>query len=192
MIKQFCKYGHRFTSDNTYTRPSNGKRACRICLRKKSKFWRETHPEETKKYLHEWYKKNKEHVKAESKKWGKSNLEQERVRKRMWARENPEAGRRAARKRRALKKSGLGLWHQFEEQLVVLMRRSQKGLCYYCKTPISSELPPQNAQREILEHPQPLSRGGTHGIDNWVLSCFACNARKGDKTLIEFLEILNE
>jgi 5-methylcytosine-specific restriction endonuclease McrA len=85
-----CKNGHAFTEENTYVRPSNGKRACRICLRNKASYWRAKHPD-----------------------------------------------------------------------------------------------------REILEHPMPLSRGGSHGIDNWVLSCFDCNASKGNKTEQEFLEKRN-
>ena len=187
-----CKYGHKFTPDNTYIRPSNGKRSCRICLRRNAKHWRSSHPIEVKQYLHLWYQENKEEVDVRKRQWVINNLEKERERKRKLAKEHPEWSRKAARKRRALKKSQLGLFSDFEEQIIPKIRAFQKECCCYCGILISVNLPAQDPQREVLEHPQPLSRGGVHGIENWALSCFSCNARKGDKTASEFLEILND
>lgn len=186
-----CKNGHDFTPENTYTRPKNGKRSCRICLRENAQSWRRNHPGYYVKYQADWYQKNRDTVDTHKREWVQDNLEKERTRKRNWAKENPEPCRKASRKRRALKKAQLGLWSQFEEQIVRLLRVTQEEACFYCKVKISSDLSPQDPNREILEHPLPLSRGGVHGIENWVLSCFSCNSRKGNKTAIEFGD-LNE
>ena len=36
-----------------------------------------------------------------------------------------------------------------------------------------------------IDHVQPKSKGGEHSWENLVACCFACNNRKGDKTLAE-------
>ena len=189
--KDYCKNGHEFTEENTYVRPSNGKRACRVCARKKANNWRAKHPDKVSAVLHNWYENNKEYVKAANIKWQEANPERYLEAKRDWMRAHPELGRRNARRRRALKKSHLGLWWKFELLIIPLLRQAQKELCYYCSKRVDTNLPPQHPDREVLEHPMPLSRGGSHGIDNWVLSCFECNASKGNKTAVEFLENRN-
>lgn len=37
-----------------------------------------------------------------------------------------------------------------------------------------------------IDHLLPISRGGTHTMDNLTLACRACNAGKSDKTPEEF------
>lgn len=176
-----CKKGHEFTQENTYIYPKSGKRACRICLREKSRSFRKSNPDYYKEYLADWYRKNKSEADARKKKWVEANIERERARKRKLAAKNPEWGRKAARKRRALSKSQLGFGHEMESEMIPLMRALQGGRCFYCYQKIQPDLPPQDPYREVLEHPHPLSRGGEHGIDNWVLSCFVCNARKATR-----------
>lgn len=186
-----CKFGHEFTSENTYIRPSNGKRACRVCLRAKAKHWRVKHPDKVKNLLHKWYEQNKEYVKETNKKWRAQNIEKYRERKRNWARQHPDTMRKLARKRRALKKSQLGLWWELEERIMPALRQVQQNKCYYCGKVMDKNLPAQHPDREILEHPLPLSREGLHGMNNWVLACFECNSSKGNKTEQEFLEKRN-
>lgn len=48
--------------------------------------------------------------------------------------------------------------------------------CYYC-----------NSAWNTRDHLTPLVRGGSNRIDNIVSACLSCNARKGSKTLEEFL-----
>jgi hypothetical protein len=139
--KAYCKNGHEFTDENTYIRPSNGKRACRICLRNKANGWRTKYPDKIKSLIHNWYENNKEYVKATSEKWRKSNPERYREKQRDWLRAHPEIGRKNARRRRALKKSTLGLWSEFELQIIPLLRKSQQNLCYYCSKRVDTNLP---------------------------------------------------
>lgn len=49
------------------------------------------------------------------------------------------------------------------------------GRCYHCGDTIN---PFENLH---IDHLIPLSRGGVDHIDNYVLSCAACNVKKGDK-----------
>lgn len=55
--------------------------------------------------------------------------------------------------------------------------------CYYCKNPLNKE----NVQ---FDHNIPLSRGGTHTVDNLKICCKDCNQLKGTRTAIEFLDFI--
>jgi len=56
-------------------------------------------------------------------------------------------------------------------------------LCYYCRC----EIAPADSH---LEHKRPVSRGGGNHRSNLVLSCSACNLKKGRKTHEEFIKII--
>lgn len=64
------------------------------------------------------------------------------------------------------------------------------NFCYLCETKVADSGVPI---REIYntEHVIPISRGGTHTIDNLRPSCSKCNKSKGSKTLNEYLEVKN-
>jgi len=74
---------------------------------------------------------------------------------------------------------------------------AQKGLCYYCKRPMSMAMKgggqaPISATRD---HRTPISRGGNMTGRNVVAACFACNTLKGNMTEREFwlyVEALDE
>lgn len=47
--KTHCKNGHKFTLENTYTRPSRpGTRECKVCKRANNTAWRRAHKEDSK------------------------------------------------------------------------------------------------------------------------------------------------
>jgi hypothetical protein len=55
------------------------------------------------------------------------------------------------------------------------LRRRFRFRCGYCSVSES------DAGSELtIDHFQPRSQGGTHGPENWVYSCHACNEFKGD------------
>lgn len=62
--------------------------------------------------------------------------------------------------------------------------------CCYCGVEMSFARRPRGAgiapNRATLEHVLPISRGGTHTLDNTVLACHRCNVSKNDKTLEEY------
>lgn len=102
---------------------------------------------------------------------------------REWKQANPDKVRGYIRKRRALNLSQLGLWNHMETQLEPLMYQSQEGKCYYCGDILDWE----NRINSPLEHMTPLTRGGSHGFDNWCISCRDCNLRKHAMTAEEFI-----
>lgn len=58
-------------------------------------------------------------------------------------------------------------WRRYQYRVI------QKGQCYYCKRPIKGVW--------VTDHIIPLFRGGTSAYSNLVVSCWACNDRKGIK-----------
>jgi 5-methylcytosine-specific restriction endonuclease McrA len=59
-------------------------------------------------------------------------------------------------------------------------RAAAGGLCYYCKRGV--------ALGGVKDHVEPVSRGGSDGIENVVLACWDCNAAKSDLSEAEFRE----
>ena len=57
--------------------------------------------------------------------------------------------------------------------------------CYYCGV---TTIP---SAREV-DHKQPLSRGGTHRLENLAVCCPACNGRKYNRTEEEFRCLKNQ
>jgi 5-methylcytosine-specific restriction endonuclease McrA len=55
--------------------------------------------------------------------------------------------------------------------------------CFYCHIEVKRGI------NLHLDHKLPLSRGGSHTIDNLVPACQTCNLKKGTKTVEEFLII---
>lgn len=62
-----------------------------------------------------------------------------------------------------------------------LLWEEATGHCIYCGHPVKLE------EMEV-DHIEPLSRGGSNGMENKVCSCPQCNAAKGGQTLEEFLD----
>lgn len=52
-VKTECKYGHEYTTENTYLDPA-GRRYCRICLRKRASATRRKDPEKAREYVRRW------------------------------------------------------------------------------------------------------------------------------------------
>lgn len=53
---------------------------------------------------------------------------------------------------------------------------NEPKLCVYCGKPCHTDY--------HLDHITPLSKGGTHTVDNFAIACPFCNISKGAKTLI--------
>ena len=55
--------------------------------------------------------------------------------------------------------------------------------CRLCGEAIDAELARRNEQGATLDHIVPLARGGGHTLDNIQLAHYACNRRKGARTV---------
>jgi 5-methylcytosine-specific restriction endonuclease McrA len=56
------------------------------------------------------------------------------------------------------------------------LKKESGGICSYCG---------KRSDDLTADHIIPLSRGGTHTLDNIVVVCRSCNSRKGERTLGE-------
>ena len=95
-----------------------------------------------------------------------------------WRAANQDSVRVYGSRRRA---KAVGADGDFEMADVIRLFEKQNSQCIYCGADISEG-------RHTIEHLVPLSRGGSNAIENVALACRSCNARKGDKTVAEFLE----
>ena len=171
-----CRSGHEYTPENTRI-DKRGSRQCRTCFRIRDR-------DSKKRRLLE----NPQRERLRSAKRYQSNRKKNLERCSQYKKGNPQKVRAWNRSRRARTIAALGLWHQFEIRIEELLYHSQKGLCYYCRHQLDWE----NRKKSPLEHMVPLKRGGTHGINNWCISCEKCNSRKGAKTAEEFILVLSK
>ena len=81
-----------------------------------------------------------------------------------------EIARVRASKRAAMIRENGG---SFDKKHIKGMHAAQRGLCYYCGSPI------QLGSRHLhFDHYMPISMGGRNDLDNMVLACSPCNFRK--------------
>lgn len=75
------------------------------------------------------------------------------------------------------------------ERLVHRLLSAQGGKCFYCPRRISFDRSPRHSRFASKDHFIPLSRGGSAGMSNVVLSCRRCNTQKANRlpTMIELL-----
>ena len=97
-----------------------------------------------------------------------------------WAKNNPDKIRNYNRTQRARRKFALQASESATTQEVKAWIDAQSPVCSYCAIELSSD-------QIQLDHVIPLSRGGSHTIDNFAISCKSCNCSKGNKTLDEFI-----
>ncbi len=196
MPKTHCKHGHEFTEENTYIRPDNKARVCRICVKLRSRKYSKANPEKRRKSQEKWAKENPGLASIRSIKWNDNHPErtrtihqkyymnnQEECRKRneKWNKENTDKCKTYSRRRRACKLQQMGEWPIPEATFIAELLETHP-FCYYCQEPLGDGY--------HIEHMIPLSRGGLHDYRNVVLSCPPCNMRKGTKTAKEFKELL--
>lgn len=69
----------------------------------------------------------------------------------------------------------------FSTEWLIAQRESQSNECFWCGVPLLSG-------SIHLDHVHPLSAGGFHDVANLVLSCGACNLRKGVRNPFAFAD----
>lgn len=119
-------------------------------------------------YQAQWRAVHQEEIKIYRQEYGKNNRKALSDNKREWRRLNPQKFKAEKARRRALEKSAVGVISEQEwaDRLAVY-----DGRCAYCLVVLV----------EITQdHVVPLSRGGSHTIDNVVPACRSCNSKKKD------------
>ena len=160
--------------------------------------WREDNKERVKQYREEYYQEHKETYYEQNKAWRANNVELMRSYRNTWKENNPEAYKEAQRKweqehpernrvkegRRRARKRETQV-EDFTEQQVL----DAYGLtCHICQKEIDIAAPrrtnKEGWERGMhLDHLTPLSKGGTHTLDNIRPAHGLCNVRKAAKII---------
>jgi hypothetical protein len=81
------------------------------------------------------------------------------------------------------------VWLRYRKWFLREYLRSHKTLtCFYCKKGPLKVQSDHDSDLATLDHVKPLSKGGERfHSSNLVVACYACNSRKKDKDLNDFL-----
>ncbi len=93
---------------------------------------------------------------------------------------NPEKKRLANKVAKQNRRDGIG---ELTAEIVERVWEEGDGMCAYCLDPVSLNKDHDNHWR--LEHCTPISRGGTHFLNNLVVACKDCNSHKYMDTVLE-------
>ena len=182
-LKPFSEYYKR------KNRKSGYQPACKKCEIQRTKKWIKENKESVKQrektryyanknILNEqsriYHAENREAINQKRRQKHIENLEHEKEVSRLWKKNNPELVRNQSARRRANKKNN-GEYKLTKKELTKLYSSN----CFYCGKNKSIE----------IDHVIPLSRGGTHSIGNLVSACRNCNARKNNKTIMEWRKL---
>lgn len=139
-------------------------------LIEKSRRWYHEHKQKAAERAKRYSKENKKKVADKKGEWRENNKEKIAEYNRNWWDKNPEKRKEHKSKRRSLKKSAQGN-HTAGD--IKSQYKRQNGKCYYCGKKVNDSY--------HVDHVIPLSRGGSNGPENIVISCQFCNQSKKDK-----------
>ncbi len=97
-----------------------------------------------------------------------------------WKRRNPDRLRELAR-RHSSRRRALQLATTVETFTEADIRALHGDDCYLCDQPIDYDLPFPDPFSPSVDHIVPLSKGGTHTLDNVAMTCLRCNQSKHDR-----------
>ena len=173
--EKLCKKCGEIKNISLFAKNKFTKDLLRVYCKECDKKYREKISEKQKQYFKEYYKNNKDVFAKKNRKWIEDNREKYNEQKRNYFK--TKSGKLAQlnkyHKRRAkIKDSCLSV-----EKIKEIIDNTKK--CYWC----GSLLKKGDVH---IDHYTPLSKGGTHTIENIVVSCPKCNLSKGNKDPYEF------
>jgi hypothetical protein len=143
----------------------------RMANRHKDREYRDANREKCKLACRKYRVFNPEKAKASEKKWREANREKVNERSKRWAKRNPEKIAARVNIRRAIKIGAsigdpktIAKWEKS-------WRFKKSAICYWCSERVSTKTC-------HMDHINPLSRGGSHSIENLCISCQPCNNKK--------------
>ena len=133
------------------------------------------------------YAANKEKRKAQIADWKANNADKVKAiaAKHMATPHGLARARAAARARRAQKLSATIGDPKVIAEWEKGWRTAKSVTCYWCRVQVAGPL-------AHMDHVQPLTKGGSHAIDNLCISCQNCNHRKHAKDLAAWNKMLLE
>lgn len=159
---------------------------CKVCKNQQDKIYRDTHKEYYKNYIHNYRKENKASLDTQKKEyieknksahikrqndWYERNKADVKARTSQYKKDHPKQYQMYNNKRVALKKTQVSDSFQYNDIIA-----KYGNLCVYC-----------GGEFEHIDHYIPLSKGGSHTLDNIRPACEKCNLRKSNKDPEEFL-----
>jgi len=133
--------------------------------------WNANHKERKRMQTQRWASKNLEKVREQNRRYKAINQDKVREWRHEWESRNPEKQHAKKANYRA-RQAGASGTHTAAD--IELIRRTQKGRCWYCGADLSKT-------GENVDHRVPLSRGGSNAPENLVIACPTCNVRKSNK-----------
>lgn len=151
--------------------------------RRRTRRWREQHPDQAKAQAKAYRQANLSSETARMRRWLEDPEHKERhyANIKRWAVRNPDkvAAHKVRRARAELEGNAT-------RELVNAKWEASNKTCCLCGTRIDDTLSAPHPMSLTLEHLTPISRGGRHDIDNIDFAHRACNTKKGPKTLDEY------
>jgi len=141
-----------------------------------------------------YYAANRERFAAYQKKWVSANREQFDAYQAAYELANPDKGR-ARRRKYALANPGRGavmqgLYRAVEAGAPIgLVPNDIKALLIEVYGPACMK-PGCSGVDLTLDHIIPLSKGGAHAVFNLQLLCMSCNARKGNRSSVDYRPVI--
>lgn len=149
---------------------------CKTCRRAKKKQWADAHRDHINAYMADYYQRPEKRERAL--RYAKVHYQRPDVIERVHAYSNLPHRREIRRKQYALKSRNRRAKERESKgahtvQDIQKQYDRQKGECYYCGQKVGSTY--------HVDHIIPISRGGSNGTENLVISCPRCNMSKNDK-----------
>jgi len=147
--------------------------------------YRNAHPENVQKWNREWHNKRTEEQRELKRKQQREhyskNKQKVNARNRRWRQANKPLILARDLKRKALKiqatvnLAGITAW-------ISLVKSRKTSTCYYCQKRVSVD-------KIHFDHIIPLSKGGSHSVENLCVACATCNLKKNNKPVRVFTRI---
>lgn len=178
-IQKCCKYCHAVKDIGLFFKQKGGKYGvgarCKECEKARTYAYRASHPGAHAKIQAKYRKNNQESQLAANRRWVAAHPEYER--ERYWKRRTDavqlEKMRASGKRQNLLRKHAAQDSDAINADTVIWLMSQP---CAYCLGPACE-----------IDHVVPISKGGTHTLDNVVSACRSCNAKKSNKSLLAFL-----
>ena len=151
--------------------------------------WREQHPDQAKALAKAYRQANRKSEYERTRRWleDPTNKERHRTRIKQWVVRNPDNVAAYKVRRAQAELSG-----NATRELIAAKWAASSTTCILCGKQIDDTIKSPEPMSLTLEHLTPISRGGTHNLDNIDFAHRACNTKKGPKTLDEYREWMKQ
>lgn len=141
--------------------------------------YRAKYPDKISASQAEWRSRNRERSRQKTKAWREANPERAKAAVKAWIIRNPERVRLIARVTSATRRARVRqIGGSISVDQILDLLNKQKFKCASCRISLKDGY--------HLDHINPISKGGSHSIDNAQLLCPPCNIGKGAKNPIEW------